>query len=187
MTIFQFFLQTKIEQLPIINTSAICEKQWQRQRRAFFRLKSRAKQKRLQSLKWFISSKVLCNEDCYDPQLSFGARLTLSLFFSLFSNSSLSSFPPPSLSNFPPLSFLLSFFLFSVLFGSRFMNDPPATKKDLSLLCFVSFPPFFSAVTNHLIFCLLIQINHSLQFLSVVFFLSLSLCYEPCSVVFYSI
>ena len=63
MTIFQFFLQTKIEQLPIINTSAICEKQQQRQRRAFFRLKSRAKQKRLQSLKWFISSKVLCNED----------------------------------------------------------------------------------------------------------------------------
>ena len=33
------------------------------------------------------------------------------------------------------------------------------------------FPPFFSAVTNHLfpLFCLLIQINHSLQFLSVVF------------------
>ena len=63
MTIFQFFLQTKIEQLPIINTSAICEKQQQRQRRAFFCLKSRAKQKRLQSLKWFISSKILCNED----------------------------------------------------------------------------------------------------------------------------
>ena len=42
------------------------------------------------------------------------------------------------------------------------------------LCCFL---PFFSAVTNHLfpLFCLLIQINHSLQFLSVVFFLSLSL------------
>ena len=65
MTIFQFFLQTKIEQLPIINTSAICEKQQQRQRqrKAFFHLKSRAKQKKLQSLKWFISSKILCNED----------------------------------------------------------------------------------------------------------------------------
>ena len=26
-------------------------------------LKSRGKQKRLQTLKWFISSKILCNED----------------------------------------------------------------------------------------------------------------------------
>ena len=29
----------------------------------FFCFKSRAKQKKLQNLKWFISSKVLCNED----------------------------------------------------------------------------------------------------------------------------
>ena len=33
MTIFQFFFRTKIEQLPIINTSVIHEKQWER--RAF--------------------------------------------------------------------------------------------------------------------------------------------------------
>ena len=63
MTIFQFFLQTKIEQLSIINTFVICEKQQQKQRRAFFHLKSKAKQKKLQSLKWFIFSKVLWNED----------------------------------------------------------------------------------------------------------------------------
>ena len=65
------------------------------------------------------------------------------------------------------------------------MNDPPTfycsylpLKRSFHAIftVFLSFalccfPPFFSAVTNHLfpLFCLLIQINHSLQFLSVVF------------------
>ena len=127
------------------------------------------------------------------------------LSLSLLSLPLLSSFLPPSLSflfpsfpfsfspflTFPPLSFLLSF-SFSLYFsGCWFMNDPPAfycsylpLKHSFHtvfavFLSFVlcCFPPFFSAVTNHLfpLFCLLIQINHSLQFLSVVFFLSLSL------------